>query len=307
MTTNLRRIAAVATGQLGSFSRAQAHEHGMTDGQLRRRVQSGFLNQIGPHAFRLAGPSTGPLGEVRALLLDVGAPCWASGPTAAAIHALDGFRLRPPYHLSLPRERNVRRLNVIVHSTGDLPPLDQETAEDIAVTSPTRTLIDLARVATAEALTAALDGALRDGLTSEDLLHRRIAALRTKGRYGVPLLLDVLDGREATRGGHSWLEREFLRLVAEAGLPRPECQAVLTRANDHLVRVDCRFVGTPIVVELLGHRFHRTKQQMSRDAERLNALVLDGFTPFQFTYDQVVTRPALVVATVDLALRRESA
>jgi hypothetical protein len=152
-----------------------------------------------------------------------------------------------------------------------------------------------------------LDGALRDGLTSEDLLHRRIAALRRKGRYGIPALLDVLDGREVTRGGHSWLEREFLRLVAEAGLPRPETQAVLTRAGDRLVRVDCRFPQTPIVVELLGYRFHRTKQQMGRDAERLNALVIDGFTPFQFTYDQVVSQSATVVATVDLALRRESA
>ena len=45
------------------------------------------------------------------------------------------------------------------------------------------------------------------------------------------------------------------------------------------------------VVELLGYRFHRTKQQMARDAERLNALVIDGFTPFQFTYDQVVSQP----------------
>jgi hypothetical protein len=307
MTMNLRRIAAVATGQLGSFSRAQAHEHGMSDDQLRRRVQSGFLVQIGPNAFRLPGASAGQLGDLRALLLDVGEPCWASGPTAAALHGFDGIRLRTPFHLTLPRERNVRRLNAVIHSSADLPSLDRETVEDIAVTSPTRTLIDLARATPPEALTAALDGALRDGLTTEDLLHRRIAALRTKGRYGIPTLLDVLEGRDVTRGGHSWLEREFLRLVASAGLPRPECQAVLTRANDRLVRVDCRFPRTPIVVELLGHRYHRTKEQMSRDAERLNALVLDGFTPFQFTYEQVVTEPARVLATVDLALRRESA
>ncbi len=90
-------------------------------------------------------------------------------------------------------------------------------------------------------------------------------------------------------------------------MPRPETALVISETNEHLVRVDCRFPGTPIVVELLGHRFHRTKQQMSRDAERLNALVLDGFTPFQFTYDQVVAQPSLVLATVDLALRRESA
>ncbi len=136
MTTNLRRIAAVATGQLGSFSRAQAHEHGMTDGQLRRRVQSGFLHQIGPHAFRLAGAATGPLGDVRALVLDIGVPCWASGPTAAAIHGFDGFRLHGPFHVTVPRERNVRRLNVIVHRSGDLPPLDQETVEDLAGHQP---------------------------------------------------------------------------------------------------------------------------------------------------------------------------
>lgn len=307
MTIDIRRLTTVATGQLGSFSRAQAHDEGISDDQLRRRVQSGFLDQIGPNAFRFTGATSGALGDLRALMLDVGEPCWASGPTGAAVHGFDGFRLRPPFHLTIPRHRNVRRLNVIIHSSADLPPADLEEVEGVAVTSPARTLIDLSGAVTAEQLTAALDGALRDGLTSEDLLHRRIAALRTKGRYGIPALLDVLDGREVTRGGHSWLEREFLRLVAAAGLPRPETQAVLTRAGDRLVRVDCRFPGTPIVVELLGYRFHRTKQQMGRDAERLNALVIDGFTPFQFTYDQVVSQPAIVVATVDLALRRESA
>jgi hypothetical protein len=88
------------------------------------------------------------------------------------------------------------------------------------VTSPTRTLIDIAAHEAPARLSAALDGALRDGLTSEDHLHRRIAALRTKGRYGIPSLLDVLAGQEVTRGGHSWLEREFLGLAAAAGLPR---------------------------------------------------------------------------------------
>ena len=46
---------------------------------------------------------------------------------------------------------------------------------------------------------------------------------------------------------------------------------------------------------------------MNRDAERLNALVLDGFIPYQFTYDQVVTGTEHVLATVRLALSRASA
>jgi len=307
MTTDHRRIAAVATGQLGAFTRQQAHRAGLTDRQLRGRVQSGLLDQIGPHAFRIAGAPGGPVADLRALLLDIGQPCWASGPTAAALHGFDGFTLRRPFHVTVPRERNVRRMGAVVHSTAHLPQLDREAVAGLPTTSPTRTIVDLARDETPPRLTATVDGALRDGLTSEDLLHRRITALRTRGRYGIPMLLDVLDGRECTRGGHSWLEREFLRLVATADLPAPETQAVLTTAGDHLVRVDCRFPGTPVVVELLGYRWHRTKAQLARDSERLNALVLDGFTPFQFTYDQVVTESSTVLATVHLALHRAAA
>lgn len=306
MTNNLRRLASVATGQLGGFSRPQAHAFGMSDAELRRRVQSGFLEQTGPHSFRFPSTATGPIADLHALVLDIGPPCWVSGPTAAAVHGFDGYRLRPPFHLTTTRDRNVRRLGAVVHSTAVLPAIDRESTGELPVTSPARTIVDLARSEPPERLAAAVDSALRDGLVSEDLLHRRIAALRTKGRFGTPKLLDVLEGREITRGGHSWLEREFLRVVAGAGLPPPLTQQVLSSAGDHLVRVDCRFPGTNLVVELLGYRYHRAVGQMRRDAERLNALILDGFRPFQFTYDQVVNTPQSVCSILHVALLRSA-
>ena len=136
-------------------------------------------------------------------------------------------------------------------------------------------------------------------------MHRRIVALRSKGRYGIPKLLAVVDGLEATRGGHSWLERRFLELCRDAGLPVPATQQrVLSRARDRLVRVDCTFPGTRVVVELLGYRWHRTKDQMARDTERMNALLLDGFVPLQFTYDQVTVESPWVAGQVRQALSR---
>ena len=57
------------------------------------------------------------------------------------------------------------------------------------------------------------------------------------------------------------------------------------------VRVDFRFLGTPVVVEVLGNRFHRTKEQLRRDGERMNALLRDGLLPYQFSYDQVIGDP----------------
>ena len=140
--------------------------------------------------------------------------------------------------------------------TVDLPSIDRATIDGLPATSPARTLIDLARFVGPKQLTAAVDSALRDRLTSELHLHRRIVALRSRGRYGIPKLLAVIEGSEASRGGHSWLERRFLELCASAGLPKPSAQQVMARTNEHLVRVDCHFPGTRVVVELLGYRWH---------------------------------------------------
>ena len=236
MTIGHRRIEAIAKGQRGSFSRSQAHASGLSDRQLRRRVQSGVLQQVGPHAFRIWGASRTPLVDLTSLLLDIGEPCAASGPTAAGLHGFDGFALAPPFHVTVPRDRNVRRIGSIVHTTSQFGPLERTVVGGLACTSPCRTIIDLARCCSAAALARAIDSAIRDRLASEEQLHRRIAALRGHGRHGIPALLDVLNGNEVTRGAHSWLEREFLRLVASAGLPRPATQQVLTRAGDRMVR-----------------------------------------------------------------------
>ena len=68
------------------------------------------------------------------------------------------------------------------------------------------------------------------------------------------------------------------------------------------VRVDCRFVDVPLVVELLGYRWHRTKAQMERDAQRTNALQLAGFAVLQFTYERIALYPSTVVNEVAEAL-----
>jgi Protein of unknown function (DUF559) len=294
----LRRMADTATGQHGAITVEQIGVAGMSPDQLRRRVQSGILDQILPHTFRSPFSATSPRAELAALVLDCGPESFASGPSAAALHRLDGFVLKAPFHVTVLRGRNVQRAHHFIHTTTELPLVDRTTVEGIAAMSATRTMIDVARFVRPDRLTAALDAALRDGLTSEEALHERITQLRSSGRYGIPQLLAVIEGSEITRGGHSWLERRFLELCGRAMLPRPDTQQVLTRTGDRLVRVDCRFPGTRVVVELLGYRWHRTKAQMSRDAERQNALILDGFLPIQFTYDQVTLDPDGTIDTV---------
>ena len=236
------------------------------------------------------------------LMDDIGQPCWAARSTAAALHGLDGYELATPFHIVVPRGRFVNRIGHVIHTAVELDLIDRSQPHGIPATSPTRTIIDEAARSSVKALTTIIDSATRDGLTSDDFLHRRLVALRTRGRGGINRLLDVLAGIDASKGGHSWLERTYLDLTAQVGLPRPQTQVVVGKRNGKLIRVDCRYAGTPVVVELLDYSVHRSVMQMQSDAERMNRMVLDGLVPMQFTYLDVVERGAYIVETVAAAL-----
>lgn len=208
MTNTYRRLMAVATGQLGLLSRRQANGVGMTNAQLRNRVSSGSLLQVGTDTFRLPGAPTGVHAELLALMLDIGGEVWASGPTAAALHGFDGYRLKPPFDVTIARGRDVKRVGHRIHTSASLDLIDRAVVDGIAVLSGARTLIDLARTESRELLTEAFDSGLRDGKFNEALVHRRIVTLRSQGRFGIPRLLEAIEGAEVIRGGHSWLERE---------------------------------------------------------------------------------------------------
>lgn len=298
-----RLVAEAAAAQGGAFSRAQAHAVGLSDRQLATRVRNGVLHKVGPNAFRFAGAPRSTLADLSAIVLDVGAPVWVAGWTAAACYGFDWFALREPFHLMVPTNRHIVRPGVEIHRTDDTAPVDTAVHLGLPITTVERTLIDLARTCRHRRLLAALDSSARLRVLDERRLHQRIAALRSQGKYGIPALVDVIEQREATRGSESFLETEYLLLIARAGLPRPDTQQVFDEESGRRIRVDCRFPGTPVVVELLGYAWHRTVAQMNTDAERYNALLARGLRPYQFTYDQVVGAPAHVVATTRAALR----
>jgi len=104
------RRSAVATGQLGN--------------EFRNRVSSGFQSVH--------------LEPLRRLIDEIGHPVYAFGRTSAALHSLDGFGLKPPFQLVVPRGRNVVRLGHVVHTSVDLDPIDCEERHGIPVLSSGR-------------------------------------------------------------------------------------------------------------------------------------------------------------------------
>ena len=296
-------LPALAEGQHGAFLRDQARRSGVPDRVLRGWISSGLLDPFGARTLRSALTEFTPQDLAAAHLLDIRPPAWLSHLTAGGMHGFDEFpAVETPFHIPIPRGHYVTRSDLRVHTTQDMPLADRVFIDSMPVTNPVRTLIDCSPILDSRRLTAALDGALRDRLLTEDRLMHRIAELRGSGRYGIPRLLAVIEGSEPSRGGHSWLERKYLEITAAAGFPRPEVQRHFGRVDGRLIRVDCYYPDFRLVVELLGYRWHRSKAQMNRDMERVNKLITKGERVLQFTYDHLTLAPAVVLQSVAAAI-----
>jgi very-short-patch-repair endonuclease len=183
-----------------------------------------------------------------------------------------------------------------VHRRAGLRDGDVTVREGIPVTGPVQTLVDLAGMLDRRALERAVNEADRLDLVDPVTLLRSLD--RHRGRRGVAILRDMLDD-EAFRLTDSELERSFLRLVREAGLPVPRTG---TRLNGF--KVDFHWPELNLVVETDGLRYHRTPAQQARDRERDQAHTAAGLIQLRFTHAQVFRDPVRVGRTLRAVVRR---
>ncbi|HEY8083664.1 MAG TPA: DUF559 domain-containing protein [Solirubrobacterales bacterium] len=173
---------------------------------------------------------------------------------------------------------------------------DIDEHEGIPVTSPARTLVDLATQLPRSELERAINEADKLDLIDPDTLREELEGYR--GQRGVRRLREILD-RRTFRLTDSELERRFLRLVDDARLPMP-----MTRQRLNGFRVDFYWPALGLVVETDGLRYHRTPAQQARDHLRDQAHVAAGLTALRFTHAQVRFEPGHVGAMLAPVVRR---
>lgn len=233
-----------------------------------------------------------------AAVLVVGEPVRVSHLAAARLLGFDGCR-GDAMHVSVPNERRRRTPLATVHRTLMWDRIDQCRVGRFTVTTAARTIVDLCALGLDdERLAAAIGSALRDGRTSEAFLRARLAALRGSGRAGIRSLDRALNGP----AGHSHLERRFLRLVSAAGFPPPETQ--VSFRGERVIRVDALWPGARLVVEVMGYRFHCTRADLQRDAQRRNELQEMGNLVLELTSDDLDRRPIQAMARLRRLLAR---
>jgi very-short-patch-repair endonuclease len=190
-----------------------------------------------------------------------------------------GHERRGKIEVSVPSLSRRRRRGVHVHRRPVLRPGDVGTFENIPVTSPVQTLIDIAPRLDRPALERAINEA-----DKYDLVHPpqlREALVGRAGAPGVRILRTVLD-RRTFRLTKAELERRFLPLARRAGLPVP-----LTGPIVNGFEVDFYWPDLGLVVETDGLTYHRTPAEQAIDRLRDQAHTAAGLTQLRFTHEQV--------------------
>jgi hypothetical protein len=294
-------FAAVAATQFGLVSRSQLESLEISRSGLRTLLQHGSLVVEAPRVYAVVGSPYSWHRSLMAGLLCLGEESWVSHEAAAALHGFERA-LKVPVEFTVMRRRRGSEVPFTMHTTGCLPPIDRVKIAGFRCTSATRTIIDLARARVPTVrLEAAIDSAVRSGASAPVVLAKRLGDLRGAGRWGARKLDELL----VDSGGHTLLERRFLQLMREAGLPRPTPQVVHRRDGRTFARVDFIFEEHSIVVEVSGRKGHASDAERAKDAQRRNELQDVGRRVYEYTYRQVTQEPGYVVRTMRVRLERQ--
>jgi very-short-patch-repair endonuclease len=297
-------LARLAAGQHGVFSRAQAIECGMSRKTIDRRVASGEFHRLHAGVYRLAGSRPTWRQSLIAACFIWGKGTVISHRAAGALWRLPGFDSRI-VELTAPRRRE-RRHPAKMHVAMALPPADVTALDSIPVTTPERTLIDVASCVPADVVEEALDDALRRRLVSLPKLRWRLAELGGRGRVGGRALARLVEARADPRSvPMSVFETRLFRVLRRARLPIPVAQyEVLTHSGKAVF--DFAYADEKVAVEADGFRWHSSRRRWDHDRERGNAVAMLGWTVIRVTWPQLHQRPEEIVGAVRAVLSGRS-
>jgi very-short-patch-repair endonuclease len=284
-------IVALSEGQHGVVTRKQLTALGLGKSAIDARIRSGRLHRVHQGVYAVGRPTLALHGRFIAAVL-------SCGPGAALSHFAAGVVLGvlpergARIDVTVPGTGGRRRRKAVIIHRAALPPADVATKHGIPVTTPARTLVDLADVLPRRRLERALDEAA--------YLRLDLAQLRPRpGRRGSGLLAQVLRRHEpGTTRTRSPLEETMLTLRHRFRLPTPE-------VNTSIHGYECDFVWREqrLIVETDGWEAHGTRAAFERDRHRDADLLAAGWRVLRLSYSRLERQPDWAAERIARALR----
>lgn len=292
-----RAMARLAEQQHGVVARRQLLELGMGRRAIAGRLERRQLHEVFLGVYVFGARRISRKGRWMAAVL-------AAGEGAVLSHRSAGhlWRLLPPaaewVDVTCPPGRVVRRKGIVSHES--LVQRDEwEVVDGISVTSPFRTIFDLAVVLKQRELERAWHEALVRGLTAKVSLPALLE--RYPGRRGARNLRALLESERPEGITRNDFEEAFLALVDAHGLPRPRMNADLA-VRGRFFQIDALWERERVAVELDSRGVHGTPKNFESDRQRDRILVAEGWRTMRVTWRQLRDEPGEVVADLKMAL-----
>lgn len=222
MTTEAAHaIERLAARQHGAVSRAQVLGSGFPARRIRTWVDNGRWRRAAPGVYVFPGAPDTWVQRLWIAHLHAGPRSVVSHRAATRLGDLGPIEGAPVDLLVLPGARagldGVRRFRVT-----DLAPHQVTTVQGLPVTTPARTVVDLASVVSAARLGAVVEHAVVERRCSIEEIATTLDDLRRRGKPGVRRLCDVLDALGPGEIPRSELERLLDGALEPTDLPPPQ-------------------------------------------------------------------------------------
>lgn len=289
-------IHRLAAKQNGVVYREQLLAAGLSAMQIRTRIGDGRLTVIHRGVY-LVGAVPPEWAYPQAALFACGLESLLFARSAVAVWGLGTYPARAYPWVLVPPTRRVDRPRIVVHQ-GTILEKDVRNRHGLRVTSPPRTVFDMARFTEDRyELEALVAEAHFRGLARDPELRDQIN--RNGGCRGVATLRSVLNidgGPQRTRSDG---ERALLRLLRDHGINGFRCNDTI-----HGHEVDFVWRDLNFCVELDGWAAHSSRAAFEKDRLKWADLASNGVTVMPVTGRQLASDGAGVVSRLVGALDR---
>jgi very-short-patch-repair endonuclease len=281
--------ATIAREQSGRISTEQLAECGLGKSSIEKGVRAGRLHRVHEGVFALGHLAPSRLGDWHGAVLACGPDAVLSIRCAAtALKIREG--VGPTIDVTIPPGSGRRRPGIAIHRA-PLPAFEVGTWSNIPITSPSRTMVDLAHhLKDAEQIEWAMRQLQFQKLFDHKLLE--LANQRRPNRH----ITRLLNGFEPTL---SPLEIAFLtRVVRRHNLPAP---TVNTRVEGFLA--DFHWPEARLIVETDGKQ-HDQPLQRAADAHRDAIHEAAGYLVLRYRWTDVHVHHERTAARIAAELSR---
>ena len=269
--------------------------------RFEHRLRCGRLHRIHRGVYAVGHRKLTRRGRWMAAVLAGGRGAALSHRSAAELWSLLPPRAHRP-DVTVPCSRRRAASVGVEWRSSRLPPDEVTDIDGIAVTSVSRTVLDLAAVADRRTVERAMNEAEIHGL-SEPLGLPTLIARHPRRRGAATVRAILAAGHIGATRTRSELEERFLRFVDRRGLPRPEMNVPIAVAAGHL-EADCVWRREGLVAELDGRAVHMTRAGFESDRARDRALSAQGWRPIRITWHQIDDEPDELAADLRALLDR---